>query len=136
MPDDLRSAVIKLAHAQPALRKPLLAVLREAADGPSRDIRRWRKIKNEPFPSYTWTDGKTTLTIQRRDQQGYIYYALQVVSSETYMDGRLIFGVPHEMKELDESVDFLASIAVRLYGKIQSAAKGEDVNFDYLTPKR
>jgi hypothetical protein len=31
MPDDLRTAVIKLAHAQPTLRKPLLVVLKEAS---------------------------------------------------------------------------------------------------------
>jgi hypothetical protein len=133
MPNDLRSAVIKLAHAQTTLRKPLLAILKEAADGPPSSLTAWGASEDQS--RYTWSDGKTTFSINRRDMRGITYYVLRVTSDEKFPDGDPILKKTFQHNGQKGRAKDWVEAAQGLYRMIQAAANGEgSVIFNTLRP--
>jgi hypothetical protein len=132
MSNDLRAAVIKLAHAQPALRKPLLAILREASSDPS-DISSWSYTALTTV--YEWSDKRTKFEIKRRDMRGIIYYVLLVASNETFPDGTPILKTTFQHRGQKEVAEGWSKEVKALYRLIQAAANGEgSVLFTNLVP--
>ncbi len=126
MPDSLRAAVIKLAHTQPALRKPLLNILREAAvDSP------------DEFSIWTATPEQLALLDARRKQveprlraqAESLAAAVQAAVRSFFKDDKIITNlrVSPDHTGKDTSVELTGRVYMTFY--IESTGLPRDLHF-------